>query len=225
MVRILVVEDEPNLLDSLRRGLEREDYDVLAAKSIGEARRLALTQAPDGVLLDLMLPDGEGLAMLRDLRSEGFDKPVLILTARDSVEDRVHGLDAGADDYLLKPFAFDELLARLRALLRRIPSGSSGILRVGDLELDLIDRRASRAGVELELTSRQFELLMYLMRTSGEIVTRKMIADNVWKDSTVTWTNVIAVQVNHLRGKIERPEWSPLLHTVRGEGYMLEARP
>ncbi|MCA9159460.1 MAG: response regulator transcription factor [Planctomycetales bacterium] len=225
MVRILVVEDEPNLLDSLRRGLQREDYDVLIAQSLREARRLALTEAPDGILLDLMLPDGEGLAMLRDLRSEGFDKPVLILTARDSVQDRVHGLDAGADDYLLKPFAFDELLARLRALLRRIQSGNSGLLRVADLELDLMGRRVTRAGVELELTSRQFELLTYLMRTSGEIVTRKMIADNVWKDSTVTWTNVIAVQVNHLRGKIERPAWPPLLHTVRGEGYILETRP
>lgn len=158
MSRILVVEDESNLLDSLRRGLQREDYDVLSAQSIGEARHLALTEAPDGMLLDLMLPDGDGLAMLRDLRSEGFDKPVLILTARDSVQERVHGLDAGADDYLLKPFAFDELLARLRALLRRIPSGNSGLLRVGDLELDLLDRRVARAGVELELTSRQFEL-------------------------------------------------------------------
>lgn len=220
MQRILVVEDQPALLDGLGRGLAEEGYEVFRAGTGAEARRFVVGDNPDAVILDLMLPDVGGLSLLRDLRRRGFDRPVLILTARDTVEDRVAGLDAGADDYLVKPFSFDELSARLRALLRRTARLPT-VLRVADLELDLLNRRVARGGRDLSLTGRQFDLLAYLMRHAGEAVTREMIARDVWKEDTATWTNVIQVQINQLRRRIEAPGWPPILHTVRGEGYLL----
>ncbi len=224
MPRLLIVEDQRTLLDSLTRGLREEGYVVLSASGIVEAQSLIDAEEPDVLLLDLMLPDGSGLDWLQTLRQSGFVKPIVVITARDTVEDRVLGLDRGADDYLVKPFSFDELLARLRAVLRRSGREMDAVMRVADMELDLLNRSASRAGIELELTQRQFELLTFLMQNVGEVVSRKMIADNVWKETSATWTNVIEVQINHLRRKIERPEWPPILHTIRGEGYLLEAR-
>lgn len=225
MPRLLIVEDQRSLLDSFTRGLCEEGYSVAPAAGVMEARRVLKDEAVDAVVLDLMLPDGDGLNLLRELRQVGFGKPIVVVTARDAVEDRILGLDSGADDYLVKPFSFDELLARLRAVLRRSGSATESVLRVDDLELDLLNRRVTRAGRELELTLRQFELLTYLMRTAGETVTREMIAQNVWKEPSATWTNVIEVQINHLRRKVERPEWPPILHTIRGEGYVLGVRP
>lgn len=224
MLRILVVEDQRTLLESLARGLREEGYEVAMALDVAAARTVLETGSVDAVILDLMLPDQSGLSLLRELRQEGFERPIVIVTARDTIEDRVVGLDSGADDYLVKPFAFDELLARLRAVLRRA-SLREAVLRVDDLELNLLTRQATRAGQELELTQRQFELLTYLMRHAGEVVTRERIAADVWKEPTATWTNVIEVQINHLRRKIERPEWSPILHTIRGEGYLLGVQP
>ena len=220
MTRVLVVEDQQSLLKNLVRGLEEESYDVVPAATVGEAEG-AIANHPDVVVLDLMLPDGNGVDLLRRLREQGFQQPILVLTARDSVDDRIEGLDAGADDYLVKPFSFDELLARLRAIMRRGSLQRQAILRVEELQLDLLSRVASRNGRALELSNRQFELLAYLMRNAHTVVSREMIARDVWKEPTATWTNVIEVHIAQLRRKIERPELPSILHTVRGQGYML----
>jgi DNA-binding response OmpR family regulator len=221
MARLLVVEDQRPLLKSLKRGLEEEGHTVLAAANGEDGYRCARTQAVDAVVLDLMLPGRSGLSVLSTLRQDGFAKPILIVTARDSIDDRVAGLDGGADDYLVKPFAFSELLARLRALLRRGPSAEETRLRAGDLEIDLLKRIVIRNGAQLELTNRQFELLEYFVRHSDEIVTREMIVRDVWKDTTGILTNVVEVCINHLRKKIERPELPQRLCTLRGVGYTL----
>ncbi|MCA9215622.1 MAG: response regulator transcription factor [Planctomycetales bacterium] len=221
MPRILVIEDEPALLDSLRRGLSEEGYDVSATGTLAAAHGIVADEPIDAVLLDLMLPDGDGLEFCRGLRQISQSIPVLMATARDSVADRITGLDAGADDYLIKPFSFDELLARLRALLRRSALPQSSKLVVDDLELDLLDRSVVRAGCNLDMTIRQFDLLKFFVEHAGEIVNREMIAEEVWNEPTATWTNVIEVQVNHLRRKLERPEWPTILHTIRGRGYQL----
>jgi DNA-binding response OmpR family regulator len=224
MTRVLVVEDQPTVLRNLVRGFQDEEYDVIGAASVAEARE-AIGKAPDILVLDLMLPDGSGVEFVRQLRKEGFLQPILLLTARDSVDDRVDGLNSGADDYLVKPFAFDELLARLRALLRRGPLEQQVTLRVEGLEIDRLNRVANREGRSLELSNRQFELLSYLMRHAHSVVSKEMIARDVWRESTATWTNVIEVHIAHLRRKIERPEWPVLLHTVRGRGYLLGKLP
>jgi DNA-binding response OmpR family regulator len=221
MARLLVIEDQKKLLRYIRLGLEEEGYKVVAAATGEQGYYAATTEEFDAVVLDLMLPGHDGLKVLRDLRAHGFTKPVLILTARDTVDDRVRGLDAGADDYLVKPFAFAELHARLRALLRRGPSGLELILRADDLEMDLLARRVIRAGVELDLTKREFELLEYLLRHKNAAVTRDMIARDVWKDPGGTITNAIDVCVTMLRKKVERPGARQLIQTVRGVGYAL----
>ena len=225
MARILVVEDQKKLLQSLRHGLEEEGYEVVGAATGEDGYFLATTEPFDVVILDVMLPGRDGFEVLRSLRANGFTKPVLILTARDAIEDRVQGLDSGADDYLVKPFAFAELLARLRALLRRDVGARELILRVDDLEMDLLGRRAVRAGVELDLTRREFELLEYLVRHKNAAVTRDMIARDVWKESGAFPTNTIDVYINLLRKKVERPELRPLIHTVRGVGYAVRDHP
>ncbi len=176
------------------------------------------------MVLDLLLPDGDGIQTLQRLRAECFTKPVLILTACDAIEDRIRGLDSGADDYLAKPFAFGELVARLKALLRRVESSSVAVLKVNDLVIDVLMRRVKRAGKDIDLSTRQFEVLEYLARHQGQVVSRQMLAEDVWRAATATWTNVIEVQINQLRKKIERPECRQLLHTVRGEGYVLGDR-
>ena len=221
MLRVLVVEDQKRLQNSLRRGLEEEGYEVVSALNGEEGFYLATTQVCDALLLDLMLPGWDGLSILKDLRAHGFKKPVLILTARDAVEDRVAGLDVGADDYLVKPFAFAELVARLRVMLRRNVSDRELVLRADNLEMDLVARRVVRNGVELDLSNREFELLEFLLRNRNAAVTRDMIGREVWKEPDGVWTNIIEVYVNALRKKVEQPGQRQLIHTVRGVGYAL----
>jgi DNA-binding response OmpR family regulator len=219
MAHILIVEDQKKLAASLRKGLEEEGFEVTTAPTGEEGFYLATTRPPDALVLDIMLPGRDGFEILRDLRERGFSKPVLILTSRDAVEDRVRGLDGGADDYLVKPFAFAELVARLRALLRRHLGARDLVLRADDLEVDLVARRVARAGVEVELSHREFELLEYLLRHKNAAVTRDMLARDVWKEPSGLSTNVIEVCVNALRKKVERPGLRQLVHTVRGVGY------
>jgi two-component system OmpR family response regulator len=221
MARVLVVEDQKKLLQSLARGLQEEGYEVIAAANGEDGYFQATTEPVDAVVLDLLLPGRSGLEVLRKLRAGGFTKPVLILTALDSVDDRVAGLDSGADDYLSKPFAFAELLARLRALLRRDVSGRELVLRADDLVLDLVARRVVRGGEEIDLTKREFELLEYLLRHKNAAVTRDMIARDVWRESTGAPTNTIDVYITLLRKKVERTGQRQLIHTVRGVGYAI----
>ena len=225
MPRVLVVEDEKKLLASLKKGLEQEGYEVITAATGEEAYYAATTEKMDGMILDLMLPGRDGMQVLADLRSRGFSKPVLILTARDSVDDRVAGLDGGADDYLVKPFAFAELLARLRALLRRDTGGRELVLRVADLEMDLVARRVVRDGEEIEVSQREFELLAYFLRHVDAVVTRDMLARDVWQEPMGVLTNVIDVYVGLLRKKVERRGLRQLIHTVRGVGYVVRDSP
>jgi DNA-binding response OmpR family regulator len=221
VARILVVEDERKVLRGLDCGLQAEGYDVVAAATGEEGLQQATTQPFDCIVLDLLLPGRGGLEVLADLRQMGNKTPVLILTARDAVEDRVIGLDAGADDYLVKPFAFAELLARLRVLLRRERVGQETILRAEDLEVDLLNRRATRVGQELPLTQREFEVLAYLVRHKNEVVTRDMLGREVWKEPNYALTNVIDAYISMVRRKVERPGQRPLIHTLRGVGYSL----
>jgi DNA-binding response OmpR family regulator len=224
MSRVLVVEDQKKLLQSLKRGLEEEGYDVMATTTGEEGYYLATTGSPDAIILDLMLPGRDGLKVLHDLRGTGYAKPVLILTARDTIDDRVVGLDTGADDYLVKPFAFAELLARLRALLRRDVSGRESVLRADDLEIDLLSRRIIRDGLELDLTRREYELLEFLVRHKNSTVTREMIGREVWKETSGALTNTIDVYINALRRKVEQPGKRQLIHTIRGVGYAVRDR-
>jgi two-component system, OmpR family, copper resistance phosphate regulon response regulator CusR len=219
--RLLIVEDERKILRSLERGLQAEGYEVVTAANGEAGYQLASTQTFDCIVLDLMLPGRDGLQVLADLRRQGKKVPVLILTARDAVEDRVVGLDAGADDYLVKPFAFAELLARLRVLLRRGRSERETVLTLDDLEMDLLERRVTRGGAQIELTHREFELLEYLLRHKNTTVTRAMLGREVWKEEDYALTNVIDVFINALRKKVEQPGKPPLIHTIRGVGYSL----
>jgi DNA-binding response OmpR family regulator len=225
VARVLIVEDERKVLRGLERGLQSEGYEVVGV-STGEAGlEIALHESFDCVILDLLLPGRDGLLVLADLRRAGNGVPVLILTARDAVEDRVVGLDAGADDYLVKPFAFAELLARLRVLLRRGRGDTPTVLRAGQVEMDLVRRRVTRDGAEITLTPREFELLEYLLRHKNATVTRDMLGRDVWKEPGHALTNVIDVFVTLLRRKLEGPDRPPLIHTVRGVGYSLREGP
>jgi DNA-binding response OmpR family regulator len=221
MQRVLIIEDEKKLLSSLARGLTQQGYEATTAANGEEGYYLATTKPFDAIILDLMLPRRDGIQILGDLRARGFATPILVLTARDSVEDKVLGLDAGADDYLVKPFALAELVARLRALLRRNLPSRELVLKADDIELDLLARRVVRDGEVIDLSSREFELLEYLLRHANATVTRDMIARDVWKEPAGVLTNVIDVYIKALRKKIERPERRQLLHTVRGVGYVL----
>jgi two-component system, OmpR family, copper resistance phosphate regulon response regulator CusR len=222
MGRVLIIEDQKRHLDSLRRGLEAEGYEVAVASTGEEGLAAAAREAIDVIVLDLMLPGRDGMSVLRELRSSGFAKPILILSARDAVEDRVEGLDQGANDYLVKPFAFAEFLARLRVLLRRDLSSRELVLRSGDLEMDLLGRRVTCSGAELDLTGREYELLEYLLRHKNEVVTRDMIAQDVWKEKTGAMTRIIDVYINALRKKVDRLGRPSLIQTVRGVGYALK---
>lgn len=221
MAKVLVVEDQKGHLDSLRRGLEAEGYEVVTASTGEEGLVFAGSSEIDAIVLDLMLPGRDGMGILRELRSRGLATPILILSARDSVDDRVAGLDAGANDYLVKPFAFAEFLARLRALLRRDLPVRTLVLRADDLEMDLLERRVTRSGDEVELTGREYELLEYLLRHKNEVVTRDMIALDVWKERTGAMTRIIDVYINALRKKVDRIGRVALIQTVRGLGYAL----
>ena len=222
-MQILIVEDESKLANALQQGLAEEGYAAAIALSGEEALCWLERNTPDLLLLDVMLSKRNGLSVLREMRRDGFKTPVLLLTALDSVEDRVLGLDAGADDYLVKPFAFPELLARVRALLRRTTVTSQTSVELADLHMNLTGRTAHRGGNLLELTGREFELLEYLMLNRGRVVSREMLTRDVWKE-TLRYTsldNVIDVQVARLRRKIDDPFEVKLLHTVRGIGFVL----
>jgi len=219
--RILVVEDESKVARALREGLERQGHHVVIAPTGEEGFFLVNAEEFDLVILDLMLPGRDGLQVLSTLRKRGLETPVLILTARDAIEDRVQGLDKGADDYLVKPFAFPELLARVRALLRRTEQGPQ--LRLADLEMNVATRNAKRRGQYLELTGREFELLEYLLRHKDQVVSREMLARHVWKESAraTPLDNVMDVHINRLRRKVDEPFDRKLIHTVRGVGFVL----
>ena len=222
-MRILVVEDEQKVADALREGLVDERYDVVVERTGEGAFFRVNTETFDVVLLDLTLPGRDGLEILRALRQRRMETPVLVLTARDSLEDRVTGLDAGADDYLVKPFAFAELLARIRALVRRGRVADAPKLAVGDLEMDLVTRKVIRAGKPVDLTVREFELLEFLMRYQGQVVSRETLARDVWKETarTTPLDNVIDVHIARLRRKVDLEHTVKLIHTVRGVGFML----
>jgi two-component system, OmpR family, copper resistance phosphate regulon response regulator CusR len=226
-VHILVVEDEPKLAKALREGLEEQRYEVATAKTGEEGFYMLHSETFDLVLLDVMLPGRSGLEILSRLRQNGMQIPVLLLTARDSIDDRVHGLDAGADDYLVKPFAFPELLARIRALLRRSGSEKQPKLTLANLVLDAGAHSVSRDGTQVELTAREYELLEYLFRNQGSVVSREMLARDVWKEvaRATPIDNVIDVHVARLRRKIDDPFERKLLHTVRGVGFILREEP
>ncbi len=222
-MRTLVIEDEAKLAHALKDGLESEGHLVSVAPTGEDGFFLIETQAFDLVILDVMLPGRGGLELLSTLRRRGWQAPVLLLTARDSIEDRVMGLDAGADDYLVKPFAFSELLARVRALLRRGKQDGAVSLKVADLEIDMVTRRVTRAGLPLDLTGKEFDLLAYLLRHQGRVVSREMLARDVWKEPArqTPLDNVIDVHVARLRRKLDDPFEAKLLQTVRGVGFVL----
>jgi len=222
-MRILVVEDEGKVADALREGLESEQYEVVVERTGEGAFYRSTTEQFDLVLLDLGLPGRDGIQILRALRERGDKTPVLVLTARDTLEDRVLGLDAGADDYLVKPFAFAELLARVRALLRRGRGGEKTRLSLADLDMDLIRRTVTRGGAVVELTVREFELLEYLLRHEGQVVSREMLARDVWQETsrTTPLDNVIDVHIARLRRKVDYEGATKLIHTVRGVGFVL----
>jgi DNA-binding response OmpR family regulator len=220
-MRVLVVEDDSKLAAVLRQGLKEQGFAVDVAGDGAMGLKLALATDYDAVLLDLMLPGQDGLDVLRELRRQGRAVPVLILTARSSVDDRVLGLDLGADDYLSKPFDLKELFARLRAITRRPPVEPSTTLRLADLELDPARREVRRGGTRIDLTAKEFTLLEYLLRKKGMVVTRAMVLDHVWDMDYHGGSNLVEVYINYLRRKIDQDFAPKLIHTVRGAGYVL----
>jgi two-component system, OmpR family, copper resistance phosphate regulon response regulator CusR len=223
-MRILVVEDEKKLANALQKGLAAEEYSVKVANTGEEAFFLVSTERFDILLIDIMLPGRDGIEILKALRQKGFASPVLILTSKDAIEDRVRGLEAGADDYLVKPFAFPELLARIQAIARRTNVREAVfMLKLADLEMDKLRHTVSREGRELTLTSREFELLAYFLHHQGHVVSREMIARDVWNESArhTPLDNVIDVHIAHLRQKLDEPFEKKLLHTLRGVGFVL----
>ena len=220
-MRVLVVEDEPTIADFVVRGLTEQGYAVDLACDGAAALDLAGLGAFEVIVLDIMLPKMDGLDVCRRLRERGDKTPVLMLTARDTVEDRVRGLDTGADDYLVKPFAFAELVARVRALSRREPSLTNAVLRVADLELDTTTRNARRGDRRIELTTKEYALLEYMMRNPNRVLTRTMITERVWNYDALNAANVIDVYIGHLRRKIDDGQGMRLIHTIRGAGYKI----
>jgi two-component system, OmpR family, copper resistance phosphate regulon response regulator CusR len=222
-MRILVVEDEVKVAKALKEGLEGERYEAVIAHTGEDAFFRINTEQFDVIILDVMLPGRDGLQILTSIRKHGIHTPVLLLTARDTLEDRVAGLNSGADDYLIKPFAFAELLARIRALLRRGRTTDTLRLTVGDLDMDLVTRRVTRGGRNVDLTTREFELLEYLLRHQGQVVLRDTLARDVWKETTrgTPLNNVIDVHIARLRRKVDLDQTVKLIHTIRGVGFML----
>ncbi len=223
-MKILIVEDEHKTAAYLRRGLEENGFVVDTAPRGDDGAHLAQTGSYEVIILDVMLPGLDGWSILKELRRREIATPVLFLTARDAVHDRVKGLELGADDYLVKPFAFSELLARPRSILRRGPARQSMLLRVADLDLDLLRHRAMRAGRALELTPKEFQLLSLLLRHTGEVLSRTLIAEHVWDINFDSDSNVLDVHMRRLRLKVDGPYAGKLIHTVRGVGYVLEQR-
>ncbi len=223
-MRVLVVEDEPKTAAYLEQGLSENGFVVEICSRGDEGRERALEVENDLIILDVMLPGGDGWAILRALRRAGRQTPVLFLTARDAVPDRVKGLELGADDYLVKPFDFAELLARVRTILRRGPARQEDVLRVADLQLDLPRRKAFRAGAPLDLTAKEFALLELLVRRRGEPLSKTLIAEQVWDIHFHSDPNVVEVAIRRLRSKVDDPFPRKLIHTLRGVGYVLEER-
>jgi two-component system OmpR family response regulator len=221
-MRILLVEDETKMARALRRGLEQEGHTIDVSTDGDDGLSKALEYDYDAVVLDVMLPGHDGFSICRELRASGRWSPVLMLTARDAVDDRIRGLDAGADDYLVKPFAFGELLARLRALVRRGPTERPPVISVGDVKLDPAAHTVTRSGRTVDLSAREFALLEFLMRHPGEVLSRSRILEQVWDYSYSGFSNVVDVYVAYLRRKLERPFGRPLIRTVRGVGYALD---
>ena len=223
-MRILVVEDDPDMSRFIARGLSEQSYAVDVAATGDAALEAASTASYDVIILDAMIPPPDGFEVCRQLRSEGIDATILMLTARDSLADRVEGLDSGADDYLVKPFEFAELLARLRALLRRRGARQYPVIEVGDLRVDTRSHRVTRAGLELQLTSKEYALLEYLSVNAGRVMGREEIAEHVWNEEFDPFSNLIEVYIGRLRRLVERDRQAKLIHTIRGTGYILELR-
>ena len=221
-MRILLVEDEKKIASFIERGLKEQHYAVDVAYDGSKGLFLAQVNPYDLIILDLMLPGYDGLTICKKLRKDGSNTPILMLTAKDEVEDKVQGLDAGADDYLTKPFAFEEFLARVRVLLRRDNQNKSSKLQIADLELDQLTHKVFRSGKEIELTSTEYSLLEYLMMHANEVVTRTMISEHVWNDDFDSFSNVINVYINYLRRKIDKDFKKKLIHSIRGTGYILK---
>ncbi len=221
-MRILVIEDEKKVSSFIQKGLTEESYAVDVAQDGEEGLSYALNQNYDLIILDVMLPKVDGLKVLEQLRAKGSPTPVLLLTARDTLEDKVKGLDTGADDYLAKPFAFTELLARVRALLRRASNSRAAVLKVDSLSLDPVSREVRRNGKKIDLTAKEYALLEFFMRNCGKILTRTVISEHVWDMNFDSSTNIVDVYVNHLRNKVEAAAEKKLIHTVRGVGYVLK---
>jgi heavy metal response regulator len=222
-MRVLVIEDEKKVADFISNGLAEEGYAVDVAHDGDQGYFLATTNEYDAILLDIMLPKMDGFTLCTKLRSEDNLTPILMLTAKDAIKDKVRGLDAGADDYLTKPFAFEELLARIRSLLRKKSLQQKTRFQVDDLMMDTITHTVSRGESEIQLSVKEYSLLEYLMRNTGSVVTRTMIAEHVWDINFDTFTNVIDVYISYLRNKIDRGHETKLIHTVRGRGYVLKS--
>lgn len=222
-MRILVVEDEPRISGFICQGLTEAGYAIDAVNNGLDGQEYAMAADFDLIILDIMLPGKDGLSLLRDLRRMGRQTPVLLLTARDTIEDRVKGLDSGADDYLVKPFAFPELLARTRALLRRPPTQTSTILQISDLVLDNNTHEVRRGGRLIDLSQREFMLLNYLLRNPNQVLTRTQIAEHIWNFDFASDSNIVDVYIGYLRRKIDRKYSPALIRTVRGVGYRISA--
>lgn len=221
-MRILIVDDEPRLTDVLYKSLKEEGYSVDVAKNGLDGYEYAKTGIYDVIILDIMLPDMNGIEILKNLRNKGINTPILMLTAKDATEDKVNGLDSGADDYLTKPFELSELLARVRALLRRTTENKSTTLRVGDLELNTLTHQVKRGDKEITLTSKEYAILEYLMRNANRVLSRSQIADHVWDYEFDGLSNIIDVYIRYLRKKIDDDFPVKLIHTIRGSGYCLK---
>ena len=221
-MRILVIEDEVKIAQFVKRGLKEEGYAVDVAVDGEEGHFMLSSNEYDAIILDLMLPKIDGLTLCRTLRKEGNQTPIIMLTAKDTVKDKVKGLDSGADDYLPKPFAFEELLARVRVLLRKKDSRVQTQLKVDDLVMDILTHKVTRGERVIDLTVKEYALLEYLMRNAGNIVTRTMISEHVWDINFDTFTNVIDVYINYLRNKVDSGFENKMIHTVRGKGYLLK---
>jgi len=223
-MRVLVVEDDPDMSRFIARGLREQAYAVDVVDSGAAALERAGTSSYDAIVLDAMIPPPDGFEVCRRLRAEHIDAPILILTARDALADRLEGLDSGADDYLVKPFEFAELLARLRALLRRRGTRQDPIIEVGDLRIDTRSHRVTRGGAELPLTTKEYSLLEFLAVNAGRVIGREEIAEHVWNEDFDPFSNVIEVYIGRLRRIVDRDRAVKLIHTIRGAGYMVEAR-
>lgn len=222
-MEVLVIEDDPVIGKAVQQGIREAGHDCVWVKDSRPGFEHALSQKFDVIILDLLIPGDPGLVLLGKIRKEGIRTPVLVLTALGSVDDRVKGLTTGADDYLVKPFAMPELMARIEALFRRATTKPSAFLQAGELTLDLATRRVTAGGSEIELTPTEFSILEMLMRHAGQVVTRKMLCESLWESDWEGTTNVIEVHINRLRGKLQRASKESLIHTVRGRGYALRA--